>query len=193
MTRFLPAFVLPLSFVSLEAADFKKDIQPILEKHCYECHSQKTGKKKAGYVFDDLNTLKLDINPKGAIVPGNPQESHFYKVMADPNHEAHMPPDDNLSSRELEKFRDWITAGAVLDPNAPKTDVPVAKSGSAKPNLPPIMTWVNFEGKKIKAGFVRLEGKDVVLRMPLDGKEVPYPLDKLDAASRQQAKESAVP
>jgi len=66
-----------LTTSSTLAADFKKDIQPILEKHCYECHSEKAGKKKAGYVFDDLETLQKDINPKGAIVPGNPAESHL--------------------------------------------------------------------------------------------------------------------
>lgn len=182
----------PLAFAALPAAaaDFKKDIVPILEKNCYECHSQKTGKKKAGYVFDDLETLKLDINPKGAIVPGNPAESHFFEVIADPSHEAHMPPDENLPSRDIEKLREWITEGASLDGKGAKM-TPVSNSGKAKPDLPPIMTWVNFEGKKIKAGFVRLDGDNVILRMPANAQEIAYPMSKLDAASQQQAKDSA--
>ena len=179
-----------LSTLSAAAVDFKKDIAPILEKNCYECHSEQAKKKKAGYVFDDLETLKLDINPKGAIVPGNPAESHFFVVVADPNHEAHMPPDGNLSSAEIEKLRAWITEGAALDASAGKM-TPVNNAGKAKPGLPPIMTWVNFEGKKIKAGFVRLDGESVVLRMPATGQEMAYPLSKLDAASQQQAKDSA--
>ncbi|MCX6858078.1 MAG: hypothetical protein NTV80_24610 [Verrucomicrobia bacterium] len=170
------------------SADFKKDIQPILEKHCYECHSEKTGKKKAGYVFDDLETLQKDINPKGAIVPGNPAESHLFVVVADAEHEAHMPPKDNLSSREIETMREWITEGAGLTKDAPKMK-PTA--GLAKKDLPPIMTWTNFEGKKIKAGFVRLEGENVILRMPANSQEVPYAMSKLDAASQQQARDSA--
>lgn len=187
-----PSFLLlPLiCTLPLAAADFKKDIQPILEKHCYECHSEKTGKKKAGYVFDDLETLKLDINPKGAIVPGNPAESHFFEVIADANHEAHMPPDENLSSAQIEKLREWINEGATLDGTGKKME-PKSTAGLAKPGLPPIMTWVNFEGKKIKAGFVRLDGESVVLRMPATGQEMAYPLSKLDAASQQQAKDSA--
>jgi hypothetical protein len=68
---------------------------------------------------------------------------------------------------------------------------PVSNAGKAKPDLPPIMTWVNFEGKKIKAGFVRLEGDSVILRMPANAQEVAYPMSKLDAASQQQAKDSA--
>ncbi|MES2595623.1 MAG: c-type cytochrome domain-containing protein [Verrucomicrobiota bacterium] len=185
--------LLPLLLISAlpaAAADFKKDIVPILEASCYKCHSNKTGKKKAGYVFDDLETLKLDINPKGAIVPGSPGESHFFEVIADPNHDAHMPPDENLPPDQLQKLREWITEGASLDGKGAKM-VPTAKKGLAKPGLPPIMTWTNFEGKKIKAGFLRLEGENVILKMPANAQEMAYPLSKLDAASQQQAKDSA--
>lgn len=184
--KFLPAFLLVTSVTS--AADFKRDVQPILEKHCYECHSDKADKRKAGYVFDDLATLKLDINPKGGIVPGNPAASHVFVVVADPEHEAHMPPKDNLSSKEIETLREWITEGALLDKDAPKPEMTPVKK-----DLPPILTWTNFEGRTIKAGFVKLEGDLVYLRMPADAKEVPYPMSKLDAASQALAKECAAP
>lgn len=164
------------------AADFEKEVQPILEKHCYECHSEKTGKKKAGYVFDDLETLKLDINPKGAIVPGKPAESHVFIVVSDPNHEAHMPPKGNLSDREIDKLRSWINAGAALPGQAPAT--------AAAPAKPAILNWTNFEGKTIQAGFVRLDGANVILKMA-NGQEIPYPLAKLDKASQEQAETSA--
>jgi hypothetical protein len=121
-------------------------------------------------------------------VPGNPAESHLFIVVADAEHEAHMPPKDNLSSREIETMREWITEGAGLTKDAPKM-TPIA--GLAKKDLPPIMTWTNFEGKKIKAGFVRLEGDNVILRLPANAKEIPYAMSKLDAASQQQAKDSA--
>lgn len=184
--KFFPALALTASAAA--AADFKKDIQPIFEKHCYECHSEKANKRKAGYVFDDLATLKLDINPKGGIVPGNPAESHVFKVVADPEHEAHMPPKGNLADREIEKLREWITEGAALSKDAAKPEI-----APVKKDLPPIMSWTNFEGKTIKAGFVRLEGETVILRLPINGKEVPYALSKLDSASQQLAKECAAP
>lgn len=180
--------LLLLTLGTAAAVDFKKDIQPILEKNCYECHSEKTGKKKAGYVFDDLETFAKDINPKGAVVPGSPGESHLFEVIVDRNHKHTMPPDDALSAKDVEKLRDWITEGAALDKDAPKMPL-VAK----KKDLPPILTWTNFEGKTIKAGFVRLEGESVVLRMPANAQEVPYPLSKLDAASQALAKECAAP
>lgn len=171
---------------SVRAIDFKKDITPIFEKNCYECHSEKTGKRKAGYVFDDLNTLKLDIQPNGIIVPKSPAESYLMEVITEPDHKRHMPPKGQLSTREIDKLRDWINAGATFGA------AEVVEAAPAKKELPPIMTWTNFEGKKIKAGFVRLDGDNVVLKMPL-GQQVSYPLSKLDAASQQQARECAAP
>ncbi len=171
-----------------DAAEFKKDVQPILKKHCYECHSEETGKKKAGYVFDDLKTLKYDINPKGIIVPNDPGESYFLEVIAVPNHEAHMPPKDQLSDREIAKLREWIEAGAPLEEGA--ASGMTATTSTGLPSAPVMLNWTNFEGKTIPASFVRLEGESVIIKMA-DGRELPYPLDKLDATSQAQAKAEA--
>ena len=178
-----------LSAATASAADFKKDIQPILEKNCYECHSLKTGKKKAGFVFDDLETFKLDIadNDVAQIRPGKPAESHFLEIMVNDG-KNHMPPKDQLSTSDIKKITEWITEGASFISGAPKM-APVA----AKKSLPPIMSWTNSEGKTIKAGFVRLEGDNVVLRMPLNASEVAYPLAKLSEASQKLARDCAAP
>ncbi|MDZ4289968.1 MAG: c-type cytochrome domain-containing protein, partial [Prosthecobacter sp.] len=119
----LPHPILPLlclAYASAQAVDFKKDIQPILEKNCYECHSEKTGKKKAGFVFDDLTTFIKDINPKGIVVPGSPGESHMFEVITNRSHEHTMPPDESLSPKDIDKLREWIEAGASLEKDGPK-------------------------------------------------------------------------
>lgn len=184
MTRQLIPTVALLACTQVFAVDFKKDVQPILKKHCYECHSEETGKRKAGYVFDDLNTLKLDISPKGIIVPNDPGDSYFLEVISVPNHEAHMPPKDQLSNREIDKLREWIEAGAPLEKEE-SSGLAVSSSMSAPAQM---MNWTNFEGKTIQATFVRLEETSVVIKLA-DGRELPYPLDKLDVASQAQAKE----
>lgn len=178
-----------LSASSVFAADFKKDIQPILEKNCYECHSEKTGKKKAGFVFDDLETFKLDIadNDVAQIRPGKPAESHFLEIMINDG-KNHMPPKDQLSSSDIKKITEWISEGASFDKDAPKMTATPAKKV-----LPPIMSWTNMDGKTIKAGFVRLEGDNVVLRMPLNAAEVAYPLAKLSDESQKLARDCAAP
>jgi hypothetical protein len=184
---------LPLLFLSSAVAvDFKKDIQPILEKNCYECHSEKNKKRKGGFVFDDLETFKLDIadNDVAQIRPGKPAESHFLEVIVNPNHDRHMPPDDQLSSGDIKKITEWITEGASFEKNDGTKPMVVA---APKKDLPPIMSWTNLEGKTIRAGFVRLDGENVVLRMPANGAEVPYPLAKLSPESVKQAQESGAP
>lgn len=191
-----PRHTLPVLFLTATlaaAADFKKDIQPILEKNCYECHSEKTGKRKGGFVFDDLETFKLDIadNDVAQIRPGNPDGSHFLEVIVDASHERHMPPKDQLSNSDIKKITEWILEGASFDKAAPGTKPVVA--ATPKKELPPILSWTNAEGRMIRAGFVRLDGENVVLRMPANGQEVPYPLAKLSAESQKLAQECAAP
>lgn len=183
----IPTLCLLTASIS-SAVEFKKDVQPILKKHCYECHSEETGKKKAGYVFDDLEMFKYDINPKGIIVPNDPGESYFLEVISVPNHEAHMPPKDQLSNREIDKLREWIEAGAPLEEGA--ASGMTAATSTGLPAAPVMLNWTNFEGKTIPASFVRLEGENVIIKMA-DGRELPYALDKLDAISQAQAKEQA--
>jgi len=165
------------------AIDFKKDIRPIFKENCYECHSKESGKEKAGYIFDDVETLKLDIQPKGIIVPKMPEESYLLEVMTmDVSEKAHMPPKEAMSARDIAKIREWIAAGALMEGEGAAT-LPVRAAVPAGP-----LDWTNTEGKTIKAGFVRLDGENVVLKMPANGQEIPYPLAKLNAASQAQAK-----
>jgi hypothetical protein len=176
------ALILALSVTAVQAIDFKKDIRPILKANCYECHSKEAGKEKAGYVFDDPEVLKLDIQPKGIIVPNKPAESYLLEVMTmDVSEKAHMPPKEMMSDKDIAKIREWIAAGASLEADAPGA-LP------ARAAAPALMDWTNTEGKTIKAGFVRIDGESVVLKLPTNGQEIPYPLSKLTAESQVQAK-----
>ena len=183
MLRLLTAFAMFVLVASrTEAVDFKKDISPILKEHCFECHSEAKKKEKAGYVFDNLTRFAKDIGKNMTIEPGSPSESHFFEVIADDSVKNHMPPKGRISQDKIDKIRTWISEGANLDPNAKKM--------TPKKDLPPIMRWTNAQGVAIKAGFDRLEGDSVVLKMP-DGKFVKYPLAKLSPESQQLAKECA--
>ena len=154
------------------AADFKKEVQPILKKHCYECHSEEADKRKAGYVFDDLLTLVLDIGPNGIVVPGDAAESHLFEVLTnDEGEKNHMPPKATLSSGEIKKIENWIKDGAFL---INPTTVKVQGMG------PPAKKWRNKEGQEIEASFVKIDGTHIHFKMP-DGKILPYPLEKLTA------------
>lgn len=181
-----PLLVLAVCAIAPEwagAVDFKREIQPIFKKHCYECHSEQADKRKAGYIFDDLYSLVNDIGPNGIIVPGDPAESHLMKVLTiAESAKEHMPPDSKPqpSSGEIKKIESWIKDGAHLVNPA---TVRVQGLG------PPPRKWRNREGREIEASFVKLDGANVHFKMT-DGRILPYPVEQLTADSQIQVRKA---
>jgi hypothetical protein len=172
------------------AADFKKDIQPILKARCYECHSEQAKKEKAGYVFDNLKRFSGDIGPKGQIVPFDTERSNFLDLVT--REKDRMPPGgkERLTVKEVKLLREWIEEGASLDGKAA-----ARPPGGLPPRQPekiqPLQDWTNLQGKTIKAWFVRMSGEDSVVIKTKDGKTYKVPLASLTEASQAQAKSAA--
>jgi hypothetical protein len=192
LMKFLHALWLAFccSAVAAGAADFKKDIRPILKAKCYECHSEEKKKEKSGYVFDNLERLANDIGPKGQIVPGDPERSNLLDLVSRTD-KNRMPPGgkEGLTAKEIKLLREWIQAGAVLDESKPKSASGLAPRAPEGPP-PPIQDWTNTDGKTIKARYVRMSGDAVVIKTA-DGKSYKVPLAKLSAASQELAKVAA--
>ncbi len=115
MKRFLPTLLLlPLLPGWLAAAeiDFVRDVRPILEKHCYECHAGDV--RKSG--------LRLDIRSEAmkggelygeAILPGEPGDSPLVQFIADENADLVMPPDgERPTAAEIATLTQWVEQGA---------------------------------------------------------------------------------
>ncbi|WP_414662638.1 PSD1 and planctomycete cytochrome C domain-containing protein [Horticoccus sp. 23ND18S-11] len=93
--------------------DFVREVRPIFEQHCYECHGEK--KQKSG--------LRLDVKEvafKGGdasapnIVPGNAAGSPLLTLVTAGDDEDRMPPKgDRLSPQEIATLTRWIEGGAV--------------------------------------------------------------------------------
>ena len=115
----------------------------------------------------------------------------FARITSDDEDEIMPPKGKPLSTDEVKLLTQWIKEGALLP--GVKPAVATTTPSAPKKSLPPIMSWTNLEGKTIRAGFVRLEGANVVLRMPANGQEVPYPIAKLNAESQKQAQEAGAP
>lgn len=168
------------------AADFKRDIQPILKAECYKCHSEEAGKEKGGYVFDNLERLAKDIGPGRAIVPGDLRESHLFSTLvSSEDDDAHMPPNKTLADAKIKLIREWISAGAALPGMTPK---PVAATPPPPAAAPVMRSWTNAEGRVIQAAMLRLEGETVVLQMA-NGQVYNYPISKLSPESQQAARD----
>ena len=100
--------------------DFGRDITPILERHCYECHGPTKAK----------GSLRLDIRDRAfrggttgpAILPGNSEQSLLVRRLLGLDGEDRMPLDkDPLPEPQIATLRRWIDGGAPWpqSPGAP--------------------------------------------------------------------------
>ena len=88
----LAAFLLS-SPAALTAAsiDFVRDVRPILEEHCYDCHGVE--KQKSGLRLDiKSEAFKGGIDFAPAIVPENASESPLIQFVRGEEEDLIMPP-----------------------------------------------------------------------------------------------------
>jgi mono/diheme cytochrome c family protein len=93
-----------------------KAVLPLLETNCCHCH----GPQRLPTMPPLTNTEALAtlIGPGKIIVPGQPENSRFFKVVTLSDNEAGaMPPTGHaVTKREIESLRSWIAAGAPVPP-----------------------------------------------------------------------------
>ena len=108
--RYTP-HIKPIDAAQAASVNFKNDVLPLFERHCFKCHQGKEA--KAGL---DLTTyagiLKGGDYAGACIVPGEPDQSpmvmHIRGI-----YEPKMPKDaPELTEGELHTIRMWIAAGA---------------------------------------------------------------------------------
>jgi formylglycine-generating enzyme required for sulfatase activity len=80
--------------VSLTAADFSKDIQPLLEQNCTACHGS----------IKQLGAVRLDT-------PSGFEKAKPAVILASVESGA-MPPGEKLTPKEVAALRDWVKVGA---------------------------------------------------------------------------------
>ena len=91
-----------------EAVDFARDVYPILQRSCIECHG---AEKQAADLRLDLRDQAFD---SGTIQPGDPDDSELLRrVVLPKGHDEIMPAiGDRLPAEQIETLRDWIRQGA---------------------------------------------------------------------------------
>ena len=101
--------------------DYARDIQPLLEYHCYECHGPE--KQKNGYRLDQRARAFSGL-VRHNIIPGSSRTSRVYTRVLNSQTGLRMPPNGELSTNEIELIRRWIDEGAAW-PDALANDAPV--------------------------------------------------------------------
>ena len=94
------------------APDFHKQVRPILEASCIECHGVE--KQKGDLRLDTLANLLKGGDSGPAIVPGNIDESILLeRIFLPADDDEIMPPENGpLSSNQQDILKRWIITGA---------------------------------------------------------------------------------
>lgn len=122
MRSFVSIFVI-LASCSTAAADdpsFMRDIAPLVTTRCAGCHGDK--KAEGDYRLHTFEYLLGagasgdESSGTGAVVPGKPDESEFFKRLVDADPSTRMPQEDEpFSAHEIDLVRRWIAGGAKFD------------------------------------------------------------------------------
>lgn len=107
---------LPLA-ASKEDVSYEKDIKPLFEKTCLNCHGAE--KPKSKYRVDSLEaTIKGGKSGDPAVIPGKSEKSLLVLYVADLVEDMEMPPKDKrekypaLTKDQIGLIRAWIDQGA---------------------------------------------------------------------------------
>jgi hypothetical protein len=122
--------------------DFPRQVQPILQDHCLECHSQ--DKRKGGLSLATYADALEGGRNGAAIRPGKSAESLLIHRVTG-RVEPQMPKDeDPLSASEMASIRLWIDQGARATSSSPPAPPPwEAPLRLTRPVMPPVR-WTQW-------------------------------------------------
>lgn len=92
--------------------DFNRDVQPILEKYCYDCHGPK--QQLSGLRLDRKDAVLRQGGFSGqVIIPGDAEGSRIIRMVAGIDGMP-MPIGEPKPTRaEIQRLYDWVAQGAV--------------------------------------------------------------------------------
>ncbi len=106
---------------SAQNVDFEKEVLPILENRCTECHRAafqdargRTRRPKADLRFDGKHWILRGSGDGPVLVPGKPEQSSMYTMTVLPADDLDIMPakGDPLTKDQTETLRRWIEQGA---------------------------------------------------------------------------------
>jgi len=114
------AFVTSTTTILSGCADvsvsFNKDVQPILDTHCAECHTGAgEGVVASGFVVESYDTVMKGTKLGPVVVAGDPLSSNLYRMVSGKvDKSIQMPHGKNaLENNEIITIEAWIQQGAA--------------------------------------------------------------------------------
>ena len=108
------AMVLLASGMARGAADYERDIKPLLRGRCYACHGAL--KQKAGLRLDTVALMKKGGETGEAVVAGEPGKSILIERITESDADERMPPlheGEPFTPVQVQMLREWIASGAA--------------------------------------------------------------------------------
>ena len=102
------------SIQQTDKAFFHRQVEPLLKKHCFACHSHNAGQMESGLALDWRSGWETGGSRGPAILPGNPDASLLIRAVEHSDAELKMP-DEKLSAEEIQTLKDWVQRGAFDD------------------------------------------------------------------------------
>ncbi|MEZ5387537.1 MAG: DUF1553 domain-containing protein [Prosthecobacter sp.] len=142
--------------------DFVRDVQPVFEARCLECHNP--NKIKGKLLMDSAEALLKGGDAGPGFVAGKPDESEIFKrVVLPADHDDIMPPKgDPLSAKEVDVLKRWIADGAkwpqglVLQYKTPEQRKALAELQKKLPTLKNIQILPDRYSLETKRDFHRV-------------------------------------
>jgi WD40 repeat protein len=108
-----------------EAVSFRRDVAPLLQRRCANCHNEENA--KGGYRLDTFALLgRAGDSGDAPLVAGKARESLVFKLLTTSDKDERMPQKaDALPAEEISLIERWIAQGAASD--ADSEDQPLAE------------------------------------------------------------------
>src|SRR5262245_23734116 len=141
--RTLALLVVSAVLSRAEPVDFNRQVRPIFESRCYECHGEK--KHKGGIRLDRQESLSQGGDSgKPLIVPGKSDDSILIRKVTSTDADEMMPPKgERLTGEQIKVLKAWIDEGAQWPKEAVQKKLHWAYVKPVRPALPKVKdaTW----------------------------------------------------
>ncbi len=97
-----------------QTRNFRERVEPLLRKHCFECHSHQADVMEGGLALDWRSGWEVGGNRGPAIVAGAPEQSLLVQAIQHSHADLKMP-DQKLVEADIAVLVEWVQQGAFDD------------------------------------------------------------------------------
>ena len=99
-------------------AYFEKHVRPLLVRHCYQCHSEKSEKREGELLLDSRQGWLQGGDSGSAVVAGDVEASLLIQAVRYNDTALQMPPTKPLDADDVAKLEHWVRIGAPAPDHA---------------------------------------------------------------------------